>query len=202
MNDSENTTATVPSLNGQRQAMSARDASWNIEQAAQKERADAARLGGDPAAVQALMGAAMASDPASGCPDTVVIGGIVLHHYNLKILVCLQKLDSAYVQDTGGKAQRLDALDIALGALCYSEPDKVWTLLRAGQRTEVEDMAFALAGKLTISVMQDINRFINGEFASFEQPEPEATPGKQEAPATLPDSTTAAAPPADGCSPT
>lgn len=202
MNELNNTPAATSPMNGERPAMPVRDASWHIEQAAQKGRADAAKMGGDPNAVEALMGAAMASDPAAGCEDTVVIGGIRLHKYSLKILTVLQKLDSSYVQDTGGKAQRLDALDIALGALCYSEPDKVWALLRVGKRAEVEEMAFELAGKLTLSVMQNINRFINGEFASFEQPAEPAAPGKQEPAAASPESTTAAAPPADGCSAT
>lgn len=137
--------------------MPQKEASFHLAEAngrARKQQAES-NAAAEEAAVDALMD-----------KDGFVVSGITLHPLTVQTIWALQALGSAYINEAGAP-KALDMQDIALGALAFADPHRVWSLARAGKKTELEEEAFEFAGQLDFATLEKVNAFINAQFASI-----------------------------------
>ena len=137
--------------------LSHRDASYHQAKAGAEARQTALAQGADPAGLDALM----------MMGDRVNIGGILLGPYSMAVQWALQRVDNPLVaEDKPGQVMEVQLKDIALATLCFSEPKKVFQLVKAGKLDELEEMAFDVSEKLTPEVLVRVNAYIAQQFGA------------------------------------
>lgn len=139
--------------------------------ASQKARKEAAQQGADPDHIDALM--------ESG----VEINGLHLKPLTMATIWALQKVGSVYSSEPS-EAQVLDPLQICLGALCFIDPQRVFSLAKACDKDALEVEAFDLAMSLNPQHLELVNAWINDQMSDphakdaeeAEEKKPEPTP--------------------------
>jgi hypothetical protein len=140
---------------GGKRKMSQKEASYHEVQAGLKAMAQAQKEGASPEAIAAMMEAK---------EYDVGNTGIKLQRLTLQVVWAMEAAGSAYVgQENGQRA--ISAKDIAMGALCFSDPVATYRLAKSGKVSELEDNAFELAGQLDMPTLQTVNLWINVQFA-------------------------------------
>jgi hypothetical protein len=146
----------APTEPAQKPEMTAKAASFQIARAGSDAMQVAHAIGADPDAVDALL-------DVSGLE---IAGVITLKPLTLATVWALEKLHSPYMAENAeGKPIELGIEAIALGALCFSDPRDVVTMIKKKQKEQLEAKAMDLAEKLTVPVLKQINEFINHEMA-------------------------------------
>lgn len=158
-----------------RPPMTAKEASYHKVQAGRRAMDEAQRQGAPPESVDALM-----------LTEDTVIAGITLRPLTLAVTWALEAVGSVYAGGQGAGAMGqgeaaeakpgarpseaaedipIGAKDVALAALCFSDPVGAYKLARNGEREALEDRAIELAAALTFPDMQRLNEWMNKQFA-------------------------------------
>lgn len=154
-----------------KQVMSKKDASYHTTRASIAGRRQAAAQGADPQHVDALM----ITDA-----DGVMVGDMMLKPLTLATVWALQKLGSSYNKDAASdEPKEVDPADVALAALCFADPVRVFNLAKQGKRDVLEEEAFNLALHMDFETMGRVNEYINAQLSSVSEP-PAAEPGKKQ----------------------
>jgi hypothetical protein len=135
--------------------MSQKEASYHETRAGLKAMAQAQKEGASPEAIDAMMEAKEYEVPGTG---------IKLQRLTLQVVWAMEAAGSAYVGEDNGR-RAISSKDIAIGALCFSDPVATYRLAKGGKVSELEDKAFELAGKLDMPTLQTVNLWINVQFA-------------------------------------
>lgn len=152
--------------------------SYHVTMASRKGRDAAAKQGADPRHVDALM------------TGNFEVAGEVLKPLTLAVTWAMEKVGSAFIVGEGGGEKVVSSQQLAITALCFANPQKMYSLAKNGQTDEISALAFDFAVKLDVPTMRSLNAWINAqidlntdkitpaldESESVGKPEPEPEP--------------------------